>query len=274
MMHLFRKLLLMLLALIICAAPAGGRTETAFSENPDAVERTADSVFMLEVYGKNRSRMAIGSGFIAFENNLIVTNYHVIEGGSYIIANSDDNERYPVISVGATDEKLDIAFLRLGPEVSYTPLILDPDMELKRSMRVVAIGSPAGLMNTISIGNISAFYHDSTKDWIQFTAPISSGSSGGPLLNDEGKVIGVTTATYTSAQNVNMAVRASDVVKLYKSWTKHPGAYSSASTVSLRYRAGHGCYDGICFRFGEKISSESFLLQDEKAKADYTAGSH
>ena len=224
-----RFFLLIIVLLWALVTDISTEAEAAFSENPDAVERAADSVFMLEVYGNNRSRIAIGSGFIAFEKNLLVTNYHVIDGAAYIIANSDDNERYSVTSIGATDEDLDIAFLRLGPEVSYTPLPLDPDTTLKRSMRVVAIGSPAGLMNTISIGNISAFYHDSAKDWIQFTAPISSGSSGGPLLNDEGKVIGVTTATYASAQNVNMAVRAIDVVKLYNSWSKHPQSYSTTS---------------------------------------------
>ena len=56
------------------------------------------------------------------------------------------------------------------------------------------------------------------KDWIQFTAPISSGSSGGALLNDEGKVIGITTATYASTQNINMAVRATAVQRLYDAW--------------------------------------------------------
>lgn len=224
--------LLCSLLMMACVLPGICLAEAAFSENPDAVERAADSVFMLEVYGKNRSRMAIGSGFIAFERNMIVTNYHVIEGGSYIVANSDDGERYAVRSIAAADEKLDIAILRLDPDVSYAPLVFDTGTELKRSMRVVAIGSPAGLMNTISLGNISAFYHEASKDWIQFTAPISSGSSGGPLLNDQGKVIGVTTATYASAQNVNMAVRASDVVRLYQAAMKHPESYSAPSAIS------------------------------------------
>ena len=83
---------------------------------------------------------------------------------------------------------------------------------------MVAIGSPAGLRNTVSLGNISAFYTEGGKDWIQFTAPISSGSSGGVLLNDEGEVIGITTATYASAQNVNMAVKVGEVIRLYSKW--------------------------------------------------------
>ena len=223
---------LLVILLLTCSCSIYSRAEAAFSDDPDAVERAADSVFMLEVYAANRSRIAIGSGFIAFENNLIVTNHHVIEGATYIIANSDDDERFQVERIEAADEKLDIAFLRLGKNVSYTPLQFDPNTKLKRSMRVVAIGSPAGLMNTISIGNISAFYRDKSKDWIQFTAPISSGSSGGPLLNDQGKVIGVTTATYASAQNVNMAVRASDVVKLYEKWSRQPGTYSAGTAIS------------------------------------------
>lgn len=217
--------------------------EAAFLDNPDAVEKVADSVFMLEVYDKNHSRIAIGSGFVAFEQNLIVTNYHVIDGASYIIANSDDNERFSVESVIAIDEKLDIALLRLDPDVSYIPLTFDTETVLKRSMRVVAIGSPAGLMNTISIGNISAFYHDASKDWIQFTAPISSGSSGGPLLNDQGKVIGMTTASYASAQNVNMAVRSSDIINLYYHSTTHPDFTQLASSVSQKDEQGANSED-------------------------------
>ena len=233
-MKKLRKIVVLLIVFsIVFSLNAFGNAELVFSENPDAVEQAAKSVFMLEVYDNHNTRIAIGSGFIAFESNIIVTNYHVIEGASYIIANSDDNERHIVASIGMTDEHLDIAFLLLDAGAQYEPLVLETDSELKRAMRVVAIGSPAGLMNTISIGNISAFYHDASRNWIQFTAPISSGSSGGPLLNDHGKVIGVTTATYASAQNVNMAVKAEDVVNLYESWTGKPGTHSLSSAASF-----------------------------------------
>ena len=157
---------------------------------------------------------------MAFDSSTLVTNYHVIEGGAYIVAISDDNEKYVLDQLCATDRQKDIAIFRSKDSVLAEPLPLDEDSSLKRSQTVVAIGSPAGLMNTVSIGNISAFYKKDGKDWIQFTAPISSGSSGGALLNDQGNVIGITTATYASTQNINMAVKAKYVISLYHSWDK------------------------------------------------------
>lgn len=192
--------------------------EYRFSEDADAVENAADSVFMLEVYASNGQKIGVGSGFAAFDDSLLVTNYHVIDGGAYVVAVSDDYAQFVVTDVCAFDRGKDIAILRFDNHIGVKPLEVDAQSPLKRSQKVVAIGSPAGLMNTISIGNISAFYRKDGKDWIQFTAPISSGSSGGALLSDEGKVVGMTTATYASAQNVNLAVKAKDIVALYKLW--------------------------------------------------------
>ena len=189
-----------------------------FSDNADAIEAAADSVFMLEVYSSKNEKLAVGSGFIAFNSSLLVTNYHVIEGGSYIIAISDDKEQYLISEKCSVDPQKDIAILKFDKDTGLSPLPLDDQNDLKRAQKVVAIGSPAGLRNTVSIGNISAFYNRDGRDWIQFTAPISSGSSGGVLLNNEGKVIGVTTATYAATQNVNMAVRIHDVIRLYEQW--------------------------------------------------------
>lgn len=194
--------------------------EYSFSGDADAIEKAADSVFMLEVYSYNNQRIAVGSGFVAFDSLTLITNYHVIEGGSYVIAISDDKDQYLISYICCFDKEKDLAILRFDQATSAEPLPLDTDGNLKRSQTVVTIGSPAGLRNTISIGNISAFYTDNGKDWIQFTAPISSGSSGGALLNNQGEIIGVTTATYASAQNVNMAVKVEEVIKLYNKWDK------------------------------------------------------
>ena len=217
--------------------------EYSFSGDADAVERAADSVFMLEVYDAHSNRIAVGSGFVIFQPDLIATNYHVIEDGAYIVAVGDDMDQYIMDEVCAANKKLDLAILRFSPTKAIAPLPYDASDSLKRSQPVVAIGSPAGLKNTVSLGNISAFFVRDGKNWIQFTAPISSGSSGGVLLNDQGKVIGITTATYATAQNVNLAVRVSTLVDLYNQWdgrsvrtlgqvTGHGGAHFTASSAA------------------------------------------
>ena len=209
---------ILLLCLVVC--PTLSYCDPAFSKDPDAIEEAANSVFMLEIYSSANQRIAIGSGFIAFDPSILVTNYHVIDGGAYIIAISDDKKQFLISQVCSIDKERDIVILKFDRSVDARPLPLDTDGNLKRSQTVVAIGSPAGLMNTVSIGNISAFYKKEGKDWIQFTAPISSGSSGGALFNDEGEIIGVTTATYASTQNINMAVKVKEVINLYNQWDK------------------------------------------------------
>lgn len=208
----------LLICLLSCPALSVG--DYSFSADADAIEKAADSVFMLEVYSYNNQQVAVGSGFVAFDSSLLITNYHVIEGGSYVVAVSDDKDQYLVSRVCSYDRAKDIAILLFDQTPKAEPLPLDLDGNLKRSQTVVAIGSPAGLRNTVSIGNISTFYTRDGKDWIQFTAPISSGSSGGALFNDEGEIIGITTATYASAQNINMAVKVEEVIKLYNKWDK------------------------------------------------------
>lgn len=236
MLHLDKRFPIFLCLLVFsvaCCAIGPANAEYSFSSDADAVEAAADSVFLLEVYDARNRKIASGSGFVIFQPTILATNYHVIEDGAYLIAVSDDAEQYVVDQVCVADKQLDLALLLFQPAKSVKSLEYDATDDLKRSQTVVAIGSPAGLKNTVSIGNISAFFQQGNKDWIQFTAPISSGSSGGVLLNDQGKVIGITTATYASAQNVNLAVRVSSLVELYKKWDAH-------TTHSLGEVTGHG----------------------------------
>lgn len=213
-----KRVCLVVLFVLLFSLAGNACGEYSFSGDPDAVEKAADAVFMLEVYDQYNRKIAVGSGFVIFQPTLLATNYHVIEDGAYVIAVSDDAARYVVDEVCIASKQLDLAVLRFSPSVAVQPLEYDATDQLKRAQTVVAIGSPAGLKNTVSIGNISAFFDQGHKDWIQFTAPISSGSSGGALLNDQGKVIGITTATYASTQNVNLAVRISELVNLYRQW--------------------------------------------------------
>ncbi|MBR4331073.1 MAG: trypsin-like peptidase domain-containing protein, partial [Clostridia bacterium] len=94
------------------------------------------------------------------------------------------------------------------------------DAELKRGQPVTTIGSPQGIQNTVAFGNISAFPIVEGNKVIQFTAPISHGSSGGVLFDDNGKVIGITTAVLSEGENIGFAVPVDNLIELYKQWDK------------------------------------------------------
>ena len=195
---------------------------STFSTDPKAIEQKAKSVLMLEVYNQNNEFIAAGSGFVAFNNRTIVTNFHVIEGAAWIMANSDDGYQYMVTKVLTTDKEKDIAICEFMSPTDLIPLELNTNGELLRAESVVAIGNPLGIelgmTNTVSIGNISALYEDRVVKWVQFTAPISNGSSGGALFDNNGNVIGMTSATLIDGQNMNLAIHISEVQELYDKW--------------------------------------------------------
>lgn len=186
------------------------------SKSPDLIEEKALSVLMLEVFNGDE-RVATGSGFVMFDNMTLVTNYHVIEDATIIMADSDDGYQYFITKVLITDKEKDIAILQF-----MTPTIMKPltpsTQKVKRGETVIAIGSPIGLKNTVSMGNVSSVYTEDNQSWIQFTAAISHGSSGGALFNDHGDVIGITSAFWKEGQNLNLAVDINEVVALYRQW--------------------------------------------------------
>ncbi|MBR5230725.1 MAG: trypsin-like peptidase domain-containing protein [Clostridia bacterium] len=210
--HLFFITIILSFLLTVSVAGAAG-----FTGDPDAVEKACKSVLMLEVM-KDGDVIATGSGFVAFDNKTLVTNYHVIEDSDMIIALSDDGYEYIIMSVCIADEEKDLAILRFFSPTDLQPLPLHTAVDQKRIESVVAIGSPRGLINTVSTGNISAVFFEDGTQWIQLTAPISNGSSGGALFNDNGEVIGVTTLTRKDSQNINFAVHAKEIEALYKNW--------------------------------------------------------
>ena len=213
-----KKRVLSILLVILIAQFIPAYADAGFSSNPDAIEQAAKSVLMLQVFDSNDKEIGTGSGFVAFNNRTIITNYHVIDGADWMIANSDDGYQYMVTKVLIADEEKDIAICGFMSPTDLQPLEFNTEGELKRAESIVAIGSPIGITNTVSLGNISALYKDDGVSWIQFTAPISHGSSGGALFDNEGKIIGVTSASYIDTQNLNLAVHISEVESLYNSW--------------------------------------------------------
>ena len=207
-----------------------------FSENADAIEVAAASVMKLYIYDEKGKEIATGSGFVAIDNQTLITNYHVIDGGKKITAVSDAGYKYEVSILYCADKDYDVAILGFNAPSDMIPLSLSSGESLKRGEKVVAIGSPIGIRNTVSTGIISALYEESGIPWIQFTAPISHGSSGGPLLNDSGKVIGITSGSFVNGQNLNLAIDISVAKAIYNGWdgnSHHVGDDVSKATLDF-----------------------------------------
>ncbi len=209
-----RRFTVLLLAALILMASAG--LAESFAGSVAEVEEAAKSVLLVRVYNEKDVLIATGSGFVAFDSRTLVTNYHVMEDAAWMMAATDDGKEFRVTKVIAANRDKDIALLEFELPTTITPLTLSESTEeLHRAQPVVAIGSPIGVKNTVSMGNISAIYEEDEVPYIQFTAPISPGSSGGALFDDSGKVIGITSATYIGGQNMNLAIDIAEVLTLY-----------------------------------------------------------
>ena len=222
----FVTLLTMLITLCSCGSKP-------FSDNPDAMAEASASVLTIGVYDKADNLLATGSGFVAFDSNTVVTNFHVIDG-AYKISVIDENENVSdVTHILAYDEELDIALLQIDSTEIYEPLTLLSNGTSQKGENVVAIGSPLGISNTISNGTLSGFVEIAGSNYIQFTAPVSHGSSGGALFNDDGVIIGVTSASLSEGQNMNLAIPISYVIDL------HSNEKNEKQSVEEFYTAQH-----------------------------------
>jgi S1-C subfamily serine protease len=214
---MLKKLAVWPLLFSIFLGAVGAHAAAGFSDDPVAVEKAAQSVLMLEVFNHGKL-LATGSGFVAFQSNMLVTNSHVIDGADSILAMSDQGYEYVLDKVYAVDTKRDLAILGFSSPADLTPLALGTDSIIMRVEPVVAIGSPKGLLNTVSVGNVSAVFREDGARYIQFTAPVSSGSSGGALFNNDGEVIGITTSVLSdneeTVQNLNFAVHIAEAADL------------------------------------------------------------
>jgi len=172
----------------------------------EEIARLAESVVMITVCNKFGDMIGSASGIVINADGYILTNHHVISKGSYFLARfENDRTAYPVQIVKYNNVH-DMALLKIHRRAKPLPLFRNKNQELVRGQKVIAIGSPLGLFNTVSDGIISGFRVIDVTDMIQFTAPISHGSSGGALLNTYGEIIGMCTGGAKEGQNINLAV--------------------------------------------------------------------
>ncbi len=176
-----------------------------------------------------RTAAGQGSGFVAAPDGKIVTNYHVIQGADAAIVVTSDGVEHKDVEVIALDTAHDLAVLRIGAR-TLKPLTLADSSLSKPGEHVVAIGNPLGFGDTISDGLLSGVRALKNLTFLQISAPISPGSSGGPVFNDRGEVIGVSTFVVSTGQNLNFAIPINAVKSMLASNKGSPlSAYAAAA---------------------------------------------
>lgn len=149
-------------------------------------------------------RQALGSGFIIDEQGYIITNYHVIENASSINVVLFDNTEVEADVIGG-DEKTDLALIKIDPPFELSKAVFGNSDELRIGDWVLSIGNPFGLGGSVSAGIVSAKSRDIAAgpydNFIQTDASINQGSSGGPMFNMKGEVIGINTALFSTTGN-------------------------------------------------------------------------
>jgi tetratricopeptide (TPR) repeat protein len=172
---------------------------------------SSKSVFVLIAKSEKGDVVGQGTGFLV-SGGRIITNEHVASAGSISI--DLGAVRIPA-TVELIDTHNDLAVLSTGAEMSVKPLAVSSDLPAPGA-NVYVIGNPAGLERTLSTGVVSGIREMEGRQLIQLTAPISPGSSGGPVLNASGEVIGVAVGILQSGQNLNFAVPALFVQRLLR----------------------------------------------------------
>ena len=158
------------------------------------------------------ARIGFGSGFLVDPKGVVVTNYHVVANAEQVVVQLRDGRKFTSRDI-KTDPKTDLAIIKLDAKVALPYLEFGDSSAMEIGDRVLAIGAPFGLTGSVTHGIISAkgraLHVNMYEDFLQTDAAINPGNSGGPLVNLEGKVIGIDAAIKSRSggfQGVGMAI--------------------------------------------------------------------
>ena len=194
-------------------APAPSSVSPLVRSVAEIAEATRPSLVKITQAGRE-GEYGVGSGFVVDEDGLIVTNRHVIGEARRLKVEGSDGRVHEVVEVFAHDTKLDLAVLRVATR-GLKPLALGDSEAAKQGEPIVAMGNPEGLAYSVVEGVISEAQRDvDGQSMIQVAIPIERGNSGGPLLDRQGRVLGVLTLKSARTENLGFAMPSAALKKL------------------------------------------------------------
>jgi S1-C subfamily serine protease len=223
--------------LLLWLSAFGGGAARAGDSLPELIKRVAPAVVTVVGYNAAGKVIRLGSGVFINPEGHLVTNLHVIHGVARAEVKLSHGEVYPLTAMVATDEKADLVKLAVNLPKGVPHYLTVSDARPEVGEHVVALGSPLGLEMTVSEGLVSAIRTVKDRgEFLQISAPISPGSSGGPVVNMQGQVIGITTFQ-VKGQQINFAVPGYRVLAL-RDGSPRPLPGTGAEGKSLPPRPG------------------------------------
>jgi len=252
--------------LLVTIFTIGILTGQAFAEMTvsQIAQEFSASVVTIVALDDNDQPLSVGSGFFIDTEGTIASNHHVLEGSARAVVKTVGGQKGEILEIIKDDPALDLLVATTTLR-NTTPLPFGDSDTVTVGEDIVAIGNPAGLEGTVSRGIVSGIRKAEDMQWIQITAPISPGSSGGPVFNLDGRVIGVATAYIAGSQNLNFAMP----VNYLKTLTPTRIKVYSLPKVQLKPRAGGIEKDLVrafninINRYAGKLFHVSFSIKNE-----------
>jgi S1-C subfamily serine protease len=209
----------------------------------DLYANLKDSVVLIQ--GETGEGGVQGSGFVYNYGgrDVVVTNYHVVEGTTSLSVTFSDGRGYPAEIIGA-DPYADLAVVSVEGDHEFKPVTIVSSSTLQVGEPVIAIGNPYGLVGSLTTGVVSATGRSITVDTaggyaianvIQTSTPINPGNSGGLLLNSVGNVVGITTAIVSNSQGLGFAIPSNTILRELPSLI-NTGTYTGHSYMGVTGR--------------------------------------
>lgn len=207
---IFLTFLLAASLLLASASPAAAETDLA-----QLVRDVEPAVLFIVMFDRDGDQYGIGSGFFVSPEGEFLTNRHVMKDAFSAVAISPNGKKYPVTKITAIHPEADLVKATVGNVTEPVPFLRVNREGVVKGQRIYVFGNPKGLSFTVSDGIVSGFRKiASFGEVFQMTAPISGGSSGGPVVNAAGEVVGISVGYRGEGQNLNFAVRAKAIGEL------------------------------------------------------------
>jgi S1-C subfamily serine protease len=195
------------IAMALCfLGSLGGSAALAQESLPELIKKVAPAVVTVVGFNAQGKPIRIGSGFFVDARGHLITNLHVVKGVARAEVKLPKGEVYPLTEMVAADDKADLVKLAVNLPGGSPHYLTVSSVRPEVGEHVVVLGSPLGLEHTVTDGMVSAIRTVRNRgEFLQISAPISPGSSGGPVVNMKGQVIGIATFQ-VRGQNINFAV--------------------------------------------------------------------